>query len=112
MALRDVFGKRGDAELAELLAQLVFVRAVAGEDDLVVVAAELGHVLGDLLEPERGRLVVEAGRRQLDDAVALLVEPVEQLREQRIGDDRDAPGARVRAQPRSSSSRRRSSFGS
>src|SRR5919198_2722063 len=52
-ACRGVFGQRGHAELAELLVQLGFVRAVACQDDLVVVAAGLGHVLGDLLQPLR-----------------------------------------------------------
>ncbi|MFN2630014.1 MAG: hypothetical protein ABR569_15485 [Gaiellaceae bacterium] len=85
---------------------------VVGEHHDVAGAEELVHVLGDLLEPERRRLGIETCRRQLDDAEALLLEPAEQVREQAVGDDGDAPGAGIGAQASSSSSRRRSSAAS
>jgi hypothetical protein len=92
--------------------ELLCVEAVAGEDDLVVVAAELGDVLGDLLEPRARRHGVEARGRQLDDPEPGGAELLEQRLEQRVGDDGDAAGARVSAQRRIASSRRSSSSGS
>ena len=94
--------------------QRAAVLAVVCQHDRVVVADELGHVLRDLLEPQRGRLLVKPRRRELDDAVALRLEPVEQRREQRLGDDGDLARAWIGAERHSSraSSRRRSSSGS
>ncbi len=84
---------------------------VVGEHDLVLVAAELGNVLGSLLEPGSDRLAVEARGRQLDHAEALALELVEQRPEQRVGDDRDPACARV-AHLRSAPTRSSSSSGS
>jgi hypothetical protein len=86
--------------------------AVIGEHDLVLVAAELGNVLGRLLEPSCNRLAVEIRGRQLDHAEALALELVEQRLEQRVGDDRDAAGAGIGVQRRIASRRRSSSSGS
>jgi len=92
--------------------ELLGVEAVAGQDDLVVVAPELGHVLGDLLEPRRHGPAIQLGGRELDDPVALGAELVEQRLEPRVGDDGDAAGAGIGAQRRIASSRRSSSSGS
>jgi hypothetical protein len=85
---------------------------VTGQDDVVVVAAKLGHVLGNLLEPRGRNLALEAGGRQLDDPVAGRLKLVEQLLEPRVGDDCNAAGAGVGAQWMIASSRWSSSPGS
>jgi len=53
----------GDAQLGELRLQLLLVRAVARDNDLVVRPEELRDVLGDLLEPGRRHDVLEPRRR-------------------------------------------------
>jgi hypothetical protein len=79
---------------------------------VVVVAAELRHVLGDLFEPRGRSLAVETGGRQLDDPVTGRLKLIEQRLEPRVGDDCNAAGAGVGAQRRIASSRCSSSSGS
>jgi hypothetical protein len=88
------------------------VHAVIGEHDLIVVAAKLAHVFGDLFEPGRGRLRIELCGRQLDDPVARARELVEQRVEERVRDERDSARAGIGAQRSSASRRARSSAGS
>ena len=88
------------------------VRAVVREHDLVPGAPELLDVLGDLLEPLRSDIVRKACRRQLDDAVAALVQLGAQLREKRFRDDGDPTRPRILAHRSSSTSLERSSSAS
>ncbi len=99
--------ERRHAKRRERLAQLRREQSVVGEDDLVVVAPELGHVLRGLLEPGNDGLAVEAGRRELDDPEPFALELVEQPLEQRVRHDGNPASARIRHT--SSASRRRSS---
>jgi hypothetical protein len=103
--------ERRHAERVERSREVHAAQTIVDEDDLVVVAPELGHVLGVLLEPRAARLGVETGRRELDDPETFAAELVEQRLEQRVGDDGDATCARI-AQRRSAPSRFSSSSGS